>query len=364
MMRVENIHVGEQVFLDPMTQVSVYDCVMQANQIPAACHYIPETDTSAGFMEQHKAYNDIMTPYFLKTYDFTRADYEGQGSYMLMLTEPVQFNLAFDLQKRMTEGRRYTEEEIKIIVKICIEGVAVLWKSTQLTNRGHGNLTPSSVFMTKEGTYKLGNFNTALAFKKEQTPYASYLHPLTGKGELGIVEADLFAIGMLIYQLSALDSQSVPNVQESPMRKRNMWRSFQYTEPRLEEIWMELIERSRNILAYERIKKLSNLAQSFPTSPSKAVNSQLPRNTQHLANPQQRHSEHSHASSSSAQAAHSVLAAEVPQQYSYPQTSSQSSSSVTAPIAPPRDLQLPSLISQLAHWELNIRTPHWSRPSY
>jgi hypothetical protein len=308
MLRGEDIQAGEQAFLDPITQVSFYNCVLRSNNAPATCQFIPESSSSDGFMAECMAYNDIPLPYFLKTYGFSRAEYQGDGNYLLVLTEPVEFNLAFDLQKRMTEGRRYSEEEIKVITKICIEGVAALWKSTQLTNVGHGNLTPSSVFMTKKGTYKLGTFNRALAFKKEQTPYACYLHPRTGKGELEIINADFFAIGMIIYQLSALNNQAVPTLNTSKVNTRSQWRSFNYTDGRLEEIWMELIETNKTTSSTDRIFKLANILKTFPQS--------------------------------------------------------QSSSSITAPLAPPRDLQPPSLISQLVHWELNMRTPHWSRPSY
>jgi hypothetical protein len=219
----------------------------------------------------------------------------------------------------MTEGRRYTEEEIKVITKVCIEGVAALWKSSQLTNRGHGNLTPSSVFLTKEGTYKLGSFNSALAFKKERTPYACYLHPRTGKDTVDIIETDFFAIGMLIYQLIALNNQAMPTLNTSKANTRSQWRSFNYTDGSLEEIWIELIETNKTTSSTDRIFKLSNILKNFPMSFPSAVAPHLAT----YAHPQHQTPGHTHSSSYPIPAAFSVLPAGGPQQLSHSQTSSE-----------------------------------------
>jgi len=302
MLRAEDFQLGEQTFEDPMTQASFYSCVLRGNGAPTTCQFISETESSASFMTECMAYNDA-SPYFLKCHGFGRENYP-EGSFVLVVTEPVEYNLAVDLQRRIAEGRRYSEEEIKAIAKTCIESLAVVWRSS-IADQGHGNLTPSSVFMTKEGIYKLGSFNSALAFKKYQTPYACYLHPRAERGQVTKVEADIYATGILIYQLCALDCQGGPAFNTSDVHLKRGWTDLHYPDYHLGETWYELMKVNRTGATDERIRKLVNLSPNF---------------------------------------------------------SARVVSSPRAPFPPQEDSQPPPLASQLVPWELDLRTPHWSRP--
>lgn len=277
-MKPQDLHPTGGHFTDPINGTSFWQYAISTQQ-PVTCHYIPQsTPGCEGFMAECKAL-DGPSPYLLSAFGHYYDEYEGQ-KFAVVVTEPVKYNLALDLDQRRQAGRRYTEEEIKAILRTCLEGLKAI-SSNSMVDRGHGNLTLSSVFMTERGHYALGSFNSQLTFNK-QGMYANYLHPRASQGNVSRIEADLFALAVLLAQLGSLTFDCQIDVNGPALNRRKAWESLQYLDRDLADIWVDLSSSNSGDSAASRLAKHLNLLsapaanQADPRQMVKSLSHALP----------------------------------------------------------------------------------------
>jgi serine/threonine-protein kinase len=128
----------------------------------------------------------------------------------------MEFLVGGDL-KRLVEAHEMLKRgfPVGVAVRVCIEVLRALAYFHQLRTRSgrplelvHGDVNPSNIFLSGEGEVKLGDFGVATARGVNIGPEGGitagklhYLSPEQTLGEPLMPSSDLFALGIVLYEL-------------------------------------------------------------------------------------------------------------------------------------------------------------------
>lgn len=74
----------------------------------------------------------------------------------------------------------------------------------------HGDLKSANVFLVKDGSIKLGNFNFSNEISNEESPLSAqleshcYTSPETDKSKIYDSKSDIWSLGWVLYEMAAL----------------------------------------------------------------------------------------------------------------------------------------------------------------
>ncbi|HVR83211.1 MAG TPA: serine/threonine-protein kinase [Planctomycetota bacterium] len=110
-----------------------------------------------------------------------------------------------DLAARQLRGHRSTPEEILHIA----EGVACALRAAWRYKIVHRDIKPSNIMLTQDGTVKVADFGLAKSLRLPGTESRvmagtpEYLSPEQGLGQKADIRADIYSLGVVLYELAA-----------------------------------------------------------------------------------------------------------------------------------------------------------------
>ena len=110
-----------------------------------------------------------------------------------------------DLAARQMRGHRSTPEEILHIA----EGVASALRAAWRYKIVHRDIKPSNIMLTQEGTVKVADFGLAKSLRlpgaesRVMAGTPEYLSPEQGLGQKADIRADIYSLGVVLYELAA-----------------------------------------------------------------------------------------------------------------------------------------------------------------
>jgi len=110
-----------------------------------------------------------------------------------------------DLAARQMRGHRSSPEEILHIA----EGVACALRAAWRYKIVHRDIKPSNIMLTQEGTVKVADFGLAKSLRlpgaesRVMAGTPEYLSPEQGLGQKADIRADIYSLGVVLYELAA-----------------------------------------------------------------------------------------------------------------------------------------------------------------
>ena len=136
---------------------------------------------------------------------YKEAFYDELSSTLCIVMEFAQKgDLLKIIKEKQKKAGKFDEEEIwKALVHMTL-GLKCLHERKIL----HRDVKSANIFLTQEGTYKLGDLNVSKVLKKEMaetqtgTPY--YASPEVWKDKPYGAKSDMWSLGCVIYEMAAL----------------------------------------------------------------------------------------------------------------------------------------------------------------
>ncbi|MBV8880465.1 MAG: serine/threonine protein kinase [Planctomycetaceae bacterium] len=110
-----------------------------------------------------------------------------------------------DLAARQMRGHRSTPEEILHIAEGVASALRAAWRYKII----HRDIKPSNIMITQEGTIKVADFGLAKSLRlpgaesRVMAGTPEYLSPEQGLGQKADIRADIYSLGVVLYELAA-----------------------------------------------------------------------------------------------------------------------------------------------------------------
>ncbi|HLY73498.1 MAG TPA: serine/threonine-protein kinase [Planctomycetota bacterium] len=129
----------------------------------------------------------------------------GTGIWHGRLFYAMELVKGEDLAARQLRGHRSTPEEILHIA----EGVACALRAAWRYKIVHRDIKPSNIMLTQDGTVKVADFGLAKSLRlpgaesRVMAGTPEYLSPEQGLGQKADIRADIYSLGVVLYELAA-----------------------------------------------------------------------------------------------------------------------------------------------------------------
>ncbi|MDP9382720.1 MAG: PQQ-binding-like beta-propeller repeat protein [Chloroflexota bacterium] len=152
----------------------------------------------AGFRNEARAVARLSHPHIVSVYDY---DQEGDRCFIVM--EYVQ---GPDLKEYISNRRPLSEDEVRRLVSQVLHRLAAAHRAGII----HRDMKPRNVLVSPDGTLKVGDFGVAKAAGDAALTYTGvvfgtphYLAPEVARGDAATPRSDLYAVGVMLYEMLA-----------------------------------------------------------------------------------------------------------------------------------------------------------------
>jgi serine/threonine protein kinase len=157
-------------------------------------HYLQNDEHVQRFLREVELTRTLNSPYVVRTFDVGQ---EGSSLYFTM-----EYLEGMTLEERLQQGPLTSKEALRLLHHVC-SGLAAIHQRDII----HRDLKPANIFLSNTGQVKLMDFGLARPFDSKLTSEASsvgtaaYMAPEIWKGEVASHASDLYAFGIILFEV-------------------------------------------------------------------------------------------------------------------------------------------------------------------
>ena len=171
-------------------------------------------------MGELKIRSNIVHPNIIKLIGYTFKTEENLCASFykfLLIVEYLEQDFEIEIIKKKTDEQRYLEDQLWYIAESLVSALCIL----QINNIEHAEIKPGNIFVSKNGTYKIAEYNligsTPSSYRQRLSglnDVKCYLSPLLMKSlqrqemkpKHNPYKSDVFSLGMVLLQAANLQS--------------------------------------------------------------------------------------------------------------------------------------------------------------
>ena len=223
-MSLSDYHLHSQLYTNPSAGVTIY----AATHLPSSTEVVIKEQLQADLEGANLVIKEAMVQarlvhrYICRVFDCFLAPGESGRLKAIIVVEKLTGDLGGEISRRKERGEYWSEREVLVYLKMLCEACSF----AQTNNVAHRDIKPPNVFLSSDGTMKLGDFGSSKANLYNQTAVSTtlqgspfYLSPelklgfvnsmMTGSMEVAGYDpfkSDVYSLGLTILHMALLEA--------------------------------------------------------------------------------------------------------------------------------------------------------------